>query len=88
MTAHERIIIVNDCSDAETSSYLHSFSRETDRVMLLENRQNLGYIKSANRGLGAATGDFQILLNSDTIVAPQWVAKLANLPFAAGTSPS
>ncbi len=58
MTAHERIIIVNDCSDEETSSYLHSFSRETDRVMLLENRQNLGYIKSANRGTRCGHGRF------------------------------
>ena len=81
MTAQERIIIVNDCSDEETSSFLRSFSQETDRVMLLENRENLGYTKSANRGLGAATGDFHILLNSDTIVAPQWVAKLAELAF-------
>ncbi len=81
MTAQERIIIVNDCSDEETGSYLRSFSHETDRVVLLENRENLGYTKSANRGLGAATGDFHILLNSDTIVAPRWAAKLADLAF-------
>jgi GT2 family glycosyltransferase len=81
MTAQERIIIVNDCSNEEMSTYLRSFSRETDRTILLENRENLGYTKSANRGLGAAKGDFHILLNSDTIVAPQWVAKLAELAF-------
>jgi len=71
-----RLIIVNDCSDAETTSYLREFSGSQDQITLLENEQNLGYTRSANRGLAAGTAGFRILLNSDTIVSPNWALKL------------
>jgi GT2 family glycosyltransferase len=71
-----RIIIVNDCSDGETTSYLRNFAQNRNQITLLENEQNLGYTRSANRGLAAGTADFRILLNSDTIVSPNWALKL------------
>ncbi|MBA1158190.1 glycosyltransferase [Microvirga mediterraneensis] len=71
-----RIFIVNDCSDEETSSYLREFVEGRESVILLNNNQNLGYTRSANRGLAAGTADFRILLNSDTIVSPNWALKL------------
>jgi GT2 family glycosyltransferase len=71
-----RIIIVNDRSDEETTSYLREFAKGRDPVTLIENDENLGYTRSANRGLAAGTADFRILLNSDTIVSPNWALKL------------
>jgi len=71
-----RIIVVNDCSDEETTAYLRSFAAGDEQVELIENRENLGYTRSANRGLAAGTADFRILLNSDTIVCRNWALKL------------
>ncbi|WP_201861025.1 glycosyltransferase domain-containing protein [Microvirga soli] len=70
------IIVVNDRSDEETTSYLRDFAANRDQVTLLENEQNLGYTRSANRGLAAGTAAFRILLNSDTIVSADWAVKL------------
>jgi GT2 family glycosyltransferase len=63
---------------------LREFAKGRDPVTLLENDENLGYTRSANRGLAAATADFRILLNSDTIVSPNWALKLLD---AANQSP-
>ncbi|MBJ6127836.1 glycosyltransferase domain-containing protein [Microvirga splendida] len=71
-----KIIVVNDRSDEETTSYLRHFASNRNRVTLLENEQNLGYTRSANRGLAAGTAAFRILLNSDTIVSADWALKL------------
>jgi O-antigen biosynthesis protein len=71
-----RIIIVNDRSDEKTSSYLREFAKDKDRITLLENDSNLGYTRSANRGLAAGSAAFRILLNSDTVVSPDWALKL------------
>lgn len=71
-----RIIVVNDLSDEETTAYLREFAAKKSQVALIENDENLGYTRSANRGLAAGTADFRILLNSDTIVSPNWAMKL------------
>lgn len=71
-----RIILVNDCSDETTSAYLREFVSREERAQLLENEQNLGYTRSANRGMAAGTAGFRILLNSDTIVSGNWALKL------------
>ncbi len=76
LLSNHRIIIVNDCSDEETTSYLRQFAQDNSQITLLENEQNLGYTRSANRGLSAGNADFRILLNSDTIVSPNWALKL------------
>ncbi len=72
----QRIIIVNDRSDEATTAFLRDFARGRDQVSLIENDENLGYTRSANRGLAAGAADFRILLNSDTIVSTNWALKL------------
>jgi GT2 family glycosyltransferase len=71
-----RVILVNDCSDEPTSAYLREFVFHEGRAQLLENERNLGYTRSANRGMAAGTAGFRILLNSDTIVSANWALKL------------
>lgn len=78
MPSH-RIVIVNDRSDEKTTSYLREFAKGRDQITLIENDENLGYTRSANRGLAAGTADFRILLNSDTIVSPNWALKLLDV---------
>ncbi len=47
-------------------------ARSDDRVRLLHNEQNLGFVATCNRGLAERAGD-AVLLNSDTIVTPGWL---------------
>jgi GT2 family glycosyltransferase len=71
-----RLILVNDRSNEETSAFLRGFAEGEKQAVLIENAENLGYTGSANRGLAAGTEGFRILLNSDTIVCPNWALKL------------
>lgn len=70
------LIIVNDCSDEETTAYLRSIRGSSGRITLIENSVNLGYTRSANKGLSAGKADFRIILNSDTVVSKNWALKL------------
>jgi GT2 family glycosyltransferase len=74
-----RVVIVNDRSDLATTGYLREFAEGDRRVTLIENDENLGYTRSANRGLTAATAEFRILLNSDTIVCNDWALKMLDV---------
>lgn len=79
---NQSLIIVNDVSDRETSNYLRQFAQDNENVTLIENEHNLGYTKSANRGLQASNADFMIMLNSDTIVSDNWASKLAAVAYS------
>ena len=71
------LIIVDDGSDEETKKYLKEFATIRNRyVTLIRNEITQKYTKSANIGLKASTGDYVILLNSDTVVSPNWTEKL------------
>lgn len=69
------VIIVDDCSTQEVSSYLQS---ESDKrgYKFLRNDTNLGFVKTCNRGMRAAKGDVAVLLNSDTLVPPSFEEKV------------
>jgi GT2 family glycosyltransferase/glycosyltransferase involved in cell wall biosynthesis len=75
-TANTRLIVVNDGSDEETSHYLDAYFVDRVQDKLILHSQALGYTRAANAGLRAATADYAILLNSDTIVPRGWLEKL------------
>ncbi|WP_134497456.1 glycosyltransferase domain-containing protein [Microvirga pakistanensis] len=74
-----RIIIVNDRSNEETTGYLRAFAAGDKQIELIENEENLGYTRSASRGLAAGSAGFRILLNSDTIVSANWALKMLDV---------
>lgn len=76
-----KIILVNDYSDNDTTQYLKLVESKYEKVQLINNEVNLGYTKSANVGLSSSEADFRIILNSDTIVTHGWVSKLTNAAF-------
>ena len=45
-------------------------------VRLIENRENVGFARANNQGIGRATGRYVLLLNSDTVVHPGALATL------------
>lgn len=70
-----RLILVDDGSDEPTANFLKSYSKSHE-CTLLRSDQATGYTRAANRGIQASTGEFFVLLNSDTIVTPGWVDKM------------
>ena len=76
-TAKYRLIVVNDGSDQRTSDWLRSLASRTESVDLIETEAGpIGYTRAANVGLRATTGDYVVLLNSDTIVPRLWLESL------------
>lgn len=72
-----RVILVNDCSTDERIKKLLNALREynCDRFEIVENKNNLGYLKTANVGMRMTKNDV-ILLNSDTMVTSRWAKKI------------
>lgn len=69
------VILVDDGSADETRRYLAHFARSTGAT-LIRNEQAKGYTFAANQGLRRSKGDYVVLLNSDTIVAPEWLDRM------------
>jgi len=74
------LIVIEDCStDDRVRPFLRDWARaRADRVTLLENPGNLGFIGSVNKGLKLALnrGNPVILLNSDALVPRGWASRL------------
>ena len=75
-----RLILVEDCStDPCVRPYLREWQMQRrDQVILLENKDNLGFIQSVNRGFEKAVlwGDPVVLLNTDALVPADWASRL------------
>lgn len=70
-----RLFIVNDCStDNRVKEFLKKYSTR-DEVVLIENSENLGFVRSVNKGLKRTNKDV-ILLNSDTEMPMNWIERL------------
>lgn len=59
------LYLVNDFSNKETTEYLENFCSTSERYSLINNKQNLGYTKSLNRGFKAGTAEYIVQVNSD-----------------------
>ena len=69
------IILVDNLSI--DSSHLKC-KEKFDNVILIENKENIGYCEGNNAGLKSAQGEFIIILNPDTIVTSNWITELKN----------
>ncbi len=71
-----KLILVDDGSDAVTANYLRQFA-EAHHALLLRSEEASGYTYAANRGMRASSAEYVVLLNSDTILTPEWLDRLA-----------
>jgi glycosyltransferase involved in cell wall biosynthesis len=74
-------VITNDSpEDASLSSFLATISEDDFGVecVVITNRENVGFIRSVNRGLSLAreSGHHALILNSDTVVFEEWLPKM------------
>ena len=64
------VVLVDNGSTPEVLDILRARAAGDDRIVLVENGENLGFARGNNRGIEAATGEFVLLLNNDTFLAP------------------
>ena len=70
-----RVIIIDDAGKCkQTRKYLEKISCN-EKVLLLENEENLGFVKTVNRGMKESPNDI-VLLNSDTVLTKNWLLKM------------
>jgi GT2 family glycosyltransferase/glycosyltransferase involved in cell wall biosynthesis len=78
-----RCIVVEDASpDSGLVTALQDLAAQ-GRILLFRQPENRGFPATANVGIRAAGGRDVILLNSDTIVPPGWVERLADAAYSA-----
>lgn len=66
------IIVVDNASKDESVDYL----KAQKDIKCIFNQENAGFPKGCNQGIAVAEGTEILLLNSDTIVTPRWLANL------------
>ncbi|KUZ27880.1 hypothetical protein WS52_27150 [Burkholderia territorii] len=73
---HMRLLVIDDGSpDQRVFPALSKFDG-IGNVTVVRNERNIGYTKTVNRGLKLAGTDDVVLLNSDTVVTPNWLLGL------------
>lgn len=68
----EVIVVANGCVD-ETREYMTRVCNFDPRFKLVWSDEALGYTKATNLGIQAATGEYIILMNNDTVLLEQQV---------------
>lgn len=70
------LYLVNDFSDKTTTGFLQQLSQVHPHITLHNNSENIGYVQSCNMGITLGRAPYVILINSDVIVTPNWLARL------------
>lgn len=72
-----RILLLDDCStDTRVKDLLRTLKEhEQERLRIVTNTQNLGFLKTVNKGMRMTNNDV-ILLNTDTVVTSGWARKM------------
>jgi GT2 family glycosyltransferase len=76
-----RCIVVNDASPESTLIGALRALAESGRIVLQSQRRNRGFPATANAGIRAAGERDVILPNSDTLVPPGWIERLAGAAY-------
>ncbi len=75
------VVVVDNDSFDNSFSYLKEVYKNSEKVLLVKTRKNLGFGGGANRGIKIALkkgADFVLILNNDTLAAPDFIEPLLN----------
>lgn len=77
-----RIILINDKSkEYQLINYLNDL-KKIKNLVIINNKKNLGFVKSINKGIKLSKNNDVVLLNSDTLVTRNWLEKLKNSAYS------
>jgi len=69
------ILLLDDCSTDGTSAILLSLAKEDKRIRIIRNEQNLRLVKTLNKGIDEAKGEFIARMDADDISLPERIEK-------------
>jgi GT2 family glycosyltransferase/glycosyltransferase involved in cell wall biosynthesis len=72
------IVVVDNASSDGSPAYLSSWEASRPSVKLILNNENRGFAAGNNQGLAAASGDYLVILNNDTVVTRGWARRMVN----------
>jgi GT2 family glycosyltransferase/glycosyltransferase involved in cell wall biosynthesis/septal ring factor EnvC (AmiA/AmiB activator) len=89
-TGDAQLLVIDDASDdARVTPVLDAYST-LENVTIVHNEENLGFVRTVNRGFSESSGDV-VILNSDVRVPPGWLDRLRlaarTVPDAATITP-
>jgi len=70
------ILVVDNASTDGTRELIEDFARRDARIRPIFHETNRGFAAACNAGLAAATGDYLVILNNDTVVTRGWATAL------------
>lgn len=71
-----KVIIIDDCSpDKSVVEYIKSFIRDRNNMCLVENVENIGFVRTCNRGIKLANSEYICILTNDTEVAQNFIQR-------------
>ncbi len=73
------ILVVDDASTDGTAEMLLRWQTRSDRVRVLRNAHNIGFLRSCNLAGSESNGDVLIFLNNDALPEPGWLPPLLRL---------
>ena len=73
---HDYEIVIVD--DASTDNSIEYVEKEFPRIKIIRQLQRSGFAKSANAGIRAASGDYVLLLNNDTVPRVSFIRNLVH----------
>ncbi|WP_278534837.1 methyltransferase domain-containing protein [Delftia acidovorans] len=77
-----QLVVINDASpEPEVTAWLRDKAAQEPRITLLENEENLGFVGTVNRGMALNTAHDVLLLNSDTVVANDWLDRIRQAAY-------
>ena len=70
------VLIIDDCSpDKSAVEYIMSFVKDHKNMRLIENERNMGFVKTCNKGIKLASGEYICILTNDTEVAGNFIQR-------------
>lgn len=79
---HWQLVVINDASpEPEVTTWLREKAAQEPRITLLENEENLGFVGTVNRGMALNIAHDVLLLNSDTVVANDWLDRIRQAAY-------
>ncbi len=71
-------VLINDKSDDASGEIMKRYQQQDERIVILENEENIGLTKSLNRGIAVARGEYIARMDADDISTPDRFEKQAH----------